>query len=190
MARNDKTSAIIDGILKIIVTGGAVSGAIVAPGTITFTEKPVMKYLDKLDQRDKERELRRVIRYMQRRGYLIGDYEHGLKVTKAGKRRLETTSFDKLAIQKPAKWDKKWRLVIFDIPENKRQGRISLTDKLKRLGFQALQQSVWVHPFPCRNEIIAVCIEFGLTKYITYIETDHIDNDYLLRERFSHILRK
>ena len=190
MPRNNQTSAIIDTILKIAVTGGVLGSAVIAPGTIKITHKPALKFLDKLDERTKEREVRRVLLYMRRRGYLVGDYEHGLKITKTGRKRLEQNSFEKIKITKPEKWDNKWRLVIFDIPEDRRQSRVYLTHKLKSLGFQHLQQSVWIHPFPCKQEVTTVCIKYNVSKYVTYLETEYIDHDHLLKERFAHIICK
>jgi len=47
-------------------------------------------------------------------------------------------------ITKP--WDKKWRLVVFDIPEKNRLARDALRKKLKELGFAPLQRSTWISP--------------------------------------------
>ncbi len=44
------------------------------------------------------------------------------------------------------KWDNKWRLVLFDIPEEKRDIRDQLRKSLKEIGFKNLQRSVWINP--------------------------------------------
>ncbi|HEY5551230.1 MAG TPA: hypothetical protein VIK52_05040 [Opitutaceae bacterium] len=46
------------------------------------------------------------------------------------------------------KWDGRWRLVLFDIPENQRTVRTRLSRGLRQLGFGYLQNSVWVSPDP------------------------------------------
>lgn len=52
------------------------------------------------------------------------------------------------------KWDGKWRVVIFDIPEKKRKRRDDLRDQIKGLGFGMLQESVWISPFPIEEELV------------------------------------
>lgn len=51
------------------------------------------------------------------------------------------------------KWDKKWRLLIFDIEEERRIIRDLLRKKIKELGFVLWQESVYVSPFPIEKEI-------------------------------------
>ncbi len=51
------------------------------------------------------------------------------------------------------KWDKKWRLVLFDIPEKNRLTRDKLRKSLKRFGFKNLQRSAWISPLPTDKKI-------------------------------------
>lgn len=46
------------------------------------------------------------------------------------------------------KWDGRWRLVLFDIPESHRAHRMRLCRGLRELRFGYLQNSVWVSPDP------------------------------------------
>ena len=188
MAKNDTTSAVIDGLLKTLIMGGIISTIVIAPNAVQAMDKPLAHFMKKLDKRTREREIRRITMYMRRQGLLTGDYEHGLAITKLGRRRLDKMEFDKLQIPKPKKWDKKWRLIIFDIPESNRQGRVALTSKLRSMGVQPLQQSVWIHPHSCRNEVARICTEFAISRWVTYLETDHIDHHQLMINRFKHII--
>lgn len=45
-----------------------------------------------------------------------------------------------------AKWDRKWRLILFDIPEKERSKRRKLTRSLAEAGCGCLQGSVWILP--------------------------------------------
>jgi len=45
-----------------------------------------------------------------------------------------------------AKWDRKWRLFLFDIPESERSKRRKLTRALAAAGCGCLQGSVWIAP--------------------------------------------
>ncbi|MBI4999329.1 hypothetical protein HZB97_00975 [Candidatus Gottesmanbacteria bacterium] len=58
-----------------------------------------------------------------------------------------------LAKRLEKKWDGKWRMVIFDIPEITRVKREALRKKLKDLGFAQWQKSVYVTPFDVGQEI-------------------------------------
>lgn len=45
------------------------------------------------------------------------------------------------------KWDKKWRILIFDIEEVNKVVRNSLRNIIKEFGFGYLQKSVWISPY-------------------------------------------
>lgn len=188
---NDTTSRIIDGLLKLVASGGYITTALLAPGAIQAIDKPLSKALDKLDKRAQERELRRIVYYMKSRGlisYTAHDYEHGIKITRSGQARLKQSGFSSLAVPPPKKWDGKWRIVFFDIPVEENRKRDLLSSKLRSLGFQKLQMSIWIYPFDCRREIEAVSTYLGIAKYMTYIETSHIDAEDKLRKRFKTLL--
>lgn len=166
--------------------------ALIMPNSGLIFDKPLAKLLKQLDKRQAERELRRVIYYMKQRGllkYEARDYKHGLILTKKGKQRLKRSNFSALTIPRPKSWDKMWRLVFFDIPEKEKQKRNALNLKLKQLGFQQLQISIWVHPYPCRAEIEAVCENIGIRRYVTYVEVAHIDSANKLHKRFDHLFK-
>ncbi len=185
------TEAVMDGILKFIAAGGMLTTATIAPNAVQIFDKPLMKLLKQLDERQRHRELLRITHYMKQRGlisYNPRDYEHGIKLTKNGKNKLRQRDFSTMAIPRPHKWDKKWRLVFFDIPESYKHKRNSLNLKLKQLGFRQLQISIWVYPFPCRSEIEAVSETLDIRKFVTYVEINKIDNEKLLKDRFKFIL--
>lgn len=188
MGKSKETSALVDNLVLIISGGVVLSAGLLAPQMLQMLDKPVHKLFDKLDDRDRERKLRTAITYMKSQGLVRGDYDHGLEITKKAQKRLRKIEFSSISIQKPNVWDNKWRLVFFDIPELKRDRRIALTRKLRELGFQVLQQSIWIHPFNCKDEVARVCKFYGVTEWITYIETSHIDNDKVLQKRFKSIM--
>lgn len=70
---------------------------------------------------------------------------------------------------KPGKWDGKWRVVIFDIPERLRQQRNMFRSKLKALNFYMLQKSVFVCPFPCEEELGWVTGYLGIGDYVDVV---------------------
>ncbi len=106
-------------------------------------------------------------------------------LTKDGKQKALKFEFDEMEIKKPVKWDKKWRIVIFDIPEKKKKAREALRRKLKGLGFQELQKSVFVYPFECEDEIDFIVEVFEIRSYVRFIRATLITNEEQIKLKFS-----
>ncbi|OVE79260.1 hypothetical protein BVY00_00870 [bacterium G20] len=187
MDKRDRTAAIVDGTLNFLITGSAVAGGLLIPNLLVALDKPLNMFWKQLDKREREREMRRAISYMKTKQLISGNYQHGLQITSKGRQRLKKIEFDKISINRPTAWDRKWRLVFFDIPEAKRHSRISLINKLKQLDFYQLQKSAWIHPFPCRKIIEAVAAYYDIDSYISYVEVVHIDNQEKLIKQFNFI---
>ncbi|MEK9155760.1 MAG: hypothetical protein AAB360_00455 [Patescibacteria group bacterium] len=106
-----------------------------------------------------------------------------LEITKEGKetlkRRLAPISF-----KRPEKWDKKWRIVIYDVPENHRGTRDSIRLQLYRVGFEQIQKSVFIFPFECTAEINKICRQYGGRSCIKYMITDIIEGEESITEVF------
>lgn len=108
-----------------------------------------------------------------------------LTITEKGKKKLLEYNIDDMEIKKPEKWDKKWRIVSFDIPEKRKGAREALREKLKDFDFYPLQKSLFVFPFPCQDEIDFIAKIFQIQNYITYFEAPKISNEYKLRKYFD-----
>lgn len=105
-------------------------------------------------------------------------------LTQLGKMHALTYQIDTITIQRMNKWDHKWRIVMFDIPEKYKKARDALSRSLKRMGFEQLQKSVFVHPFECSKEVIFVAEFFNVRPYIRHVLADHIDNETVLKKKF------
>ena len=101
-----------------------------------------------------------------------------------GRIKALTYHFEEMKI-KAMDWDKKWRMVFFDVPEKYRWGRDALRRKLKELGFYELQKSVFVFPYECEDEIDFIIEYYGIRKYVRFAVIENIDNDMHLKDRFS-----
>lgn len=69
------------------------------------------------------------------------------------------------------KWDGKWRVVVFDIPEKNRRVRQALRMGLRMLEFKPLQKSVWVSKVDCTRELRSYIRELSLSSYVLVFET-------------------
>lgn len=80
------------------------------------------------------------------------------------------------SLKTTGKWDGKWRLVLFDIPEVQRYVRDRLRRALKRLGLGILQASVWITPNNIKNEVAEIEKRMSLTSKIKYFEISRNTN--------------
>ena len=87
-----------------------------------------------------------------------------ISLTTEGKKKAGKYQINDLRIKKPAKWDKKWRILIFDIENKQKIKREALRGKIKELGLFQLQKSVWIYPHDFSKEIKLLRDFFGLTK--------------------------
>jgi len=65
-------------------------------------------------------------------------------------------------------WDKKWRLVTFDIPEKHRKTRDKLGYELGKLGFRHFQRSVWISPLPINKQLERLVNRIGNKKLLSF----------------------
>jgi CRISPR-associated endonuclease Cas2 len=102
-----------------------------------------------------------------------------------GKKRVLKFDLDKIEIKKPPRWDGFWRIIAFDIPEDKNKARKALASKMKNLGFYPMQKSVFVYPYDCKNEIDFITEIFEVKPYVRYIIAKDIDVALDLKQRFK-----
>ena len=105
--------------------------------------------------------------------------------TEMGEKILKQWQMSDYKIKRPKRWDGKWRVIIFDIPEKKRAVRAEVRAILTEAGFQRLQDSVWVYPYDCEDVIGLMKINLGIGKYLLYMIVDQIENDRYLRADFD-----
>ena len=110
-------------------------------------------------------------------------------LTEKGKKKIISFEVDSMAIKKPISWNGKWQMIIFDIPEGKREARIALHKKLTNLGFYNLQKSIFIYPFECLDEIEFLVELFQIRPYVRYAEISKITNDSELILHFNDILK-
>jgi DNA-binding transcriptional regulator PaaX len=134
----------------------------------------------------KERyKIKRAIRELEKNNF-VKIYKKGeddiVEITEKGKKKVLKYKLDELKISRPKKWDKKWRLILYDIPEKHKKGRNALKIKLGDMEFYPIQKSVFLCPFDCKNEVDFVSEFFDVRKFIYYFVVEKLDTkniDYL-----------
>jgi len=115
-------------------------------------------------------------RFKRKKGYL--------ELTVKGIEEVNNIKIQNLKVPRPEKWDGKWRLVIFDIPEKDRCLRNFIRNKLYQMGFIQVQKSVFVYPFECTMEINTLCNYSGGRDYIKYMIADIFEGEEEIADRF------
>jgi len=106
-------------------------------------------------------------------------------LSQKGKKKAQERDMAKIKINKPQKWDRRWRVVLFDIPEDRKSARDGLRYRLKKLGFCEYQKSVFVHPYDCKKEIDYIVEFYGVQEFVGFIIADSFNNEKHLKKYFG-----
>lgn len=121
----------------------------------------------------KKAALSKAIKRLRENGFveLLSDQELAVRLTDSGRVQALWT---KMRLE-DEKWDGKWRLVIWDIPEKRRQAKDLLRHQLKQLGFIKYQQSVWASKKNCTLLLKEYIKKAGIQDWVTVLESGHLN---------------
>lgn len=168
-----------------LLLGGIAFGLCQSPRKQWQIIKDVPKELERCNLQMFEYGLHRLVadRYIKMEDCGNGRYEAYL--TREGRELAESFSLETLYIEKPDRWDKKWRIVFFDVQERYRRKRNALRFHLRRLGFREIQRSVFAHPYPCGEEIMRIAAYYKLLSCVHYAVADELSDSRRLRALFK-----
>src|SRR3989344_6160553 len=106
-------------------------------------------------------------------------------LTDKGREYALAFDMENMKLPREEKWDKKWRMVIYDIPVRLNKVRESLRYQLKRIGMKELQKSVFVYPYQCHKEIKYIIEFYFAWKYIHFLEATFINVEENLKKHFK-----
>ena len=165
----------------ILLSGGTIVLSILAPKLPYELLKNYFK-----NKKFYHKRFNRDLKRLSDRGEIkIG--KNNITITKKGKSRVLEYQLDEMAIKKPAEWDKKWRLVVFDIPDFYRKASNTLRRKLRDMGFEQYQKSIFIHPYPCQDELDFIKEIFEVGPYVKLIIAEKIDGEERLKRKFDLI---
>jgi len=137
------------------------------------------EYRDEYWERYKDKKKRErwaaMIRSLKNRGYLnLKDLQNrkAIIITHRGMDRL----FDiKIKLtERKRRADKKWQMVLFDIPEDRRRNRDLFRKQLKYLGYKKLQRSIWVCPYNVLKETEQLIKRYKLDRFVRLLLVEEI----------------
>lgn len=172
-------------LIKMIAMGGFAAACLVAPG-LAYTAK-LFPNPDGYENKKLRQQLGRLVSggYIQKRG---GKYY----LTAKGileRNKIAIAEFV-LPPQPKELWDKKWHIVMFDIPESHKAARDSFRRTLLRLGYRTVQKSVYVCPYDYSKEIHDLAKLHDVDIDIFTAEVSKISREQELRKLFKIIKSK
>lgn len=159
-------------VLRLIGMGLLVGAAFVAPSLPSAFKSQKKRYA-----------LRRSFQQVYDKNliYLSGE---GVHLSKKGQDILARIDSAEITIQKGA-WDGIWRIVAYDIPDDKKSERDHFRNRLKSWGFEDLQKSMLVIPYECKEEIAVFAQNLGVSPYVMYLVTDSLPRQIDMIKRFA-----
>ncbi len=186
-----KTGEVVEIVVRALAVIGIVGTSVVFPnfpivlGTIISLAKELRE-----GRKIEKYKIKKALMGLQKRKILGIEELDGqivIKVKKFGKSLIIKYSIRELLSYKlkTKSWDKKWRLVLFDVSEEERKKRDFLRRTLKWLGFITYQKSVFVFPYDCKKEIVYLKKILEGKYDIKYLVAEEIDDAERLMKYFE-----
>jgi DNA-binding transcriptional regulator PaaX len=99
------------------------------------------------------------------------------RLTKEGRKKVHSLQLDSDTTLVNTSWDGFWRIILLDLPEERKSERESLRYLLKKAGFVCLKNSAWISPFPFEHLFTNIKKDLGLTTEMMIIATEHLDEE-------------
>ncbi len=172
-------------VLKLIAVGSVIGIGITFPNLLNAV-KGVSTYHRRITRAKSK--LMRALYYLESKK-LVTLYQRKdkdfIKITKHGQKRISYFDLENLRLKTTNRWDKKWRLVVFDIPEDKKNTRDALARKLKEIGFFRLQDSVWITPYNCEEEVDYLKEIYNIRSFVRLALVEKLDGQEILERKFG-----
>lgn len=169
-------------ILGVLLAVGVITTAIVAPNAVQL-----FKYFIPRNSKERGNILQSFSR-LERRGYIKSTTRSGenyYALTATGRKRALQYQLNLTKITPSKKWDGLWYLVMFDVPEDKKQARRAVNLALKKLGCVQYQKSVFITPYPCKKEIDFVGEAFEIRKHIRVVTAREVEGVESIKKAFK-----
>jgi len=137
-----------------------------------YHPKSVSEYLEELREVS-GLNLYNTIHRLEQKG-LVANSKDGCRLTKLGREALTSA---KQEIDYKMRWDGKWRLITFDVPEKRWRDRNWLRNLLKIHEYKPLHKSVFVGKYPLPENVYREIYRKKLAAHIRMLTIGEIDID-------------
>ena len=179
---NGRVKKVASIMWAIIATGGILTTAVMAPSFVGLAGR-IFKERQK-QKKELYKKLWRNFQNMKKgRSFEFVEESDGhdvFRITEEGQKKIRRVVLDELEVPSPKSWDGKWRLIIFDIPEKFKKARDAMRAKLLDMDFYQCQKSVWIHPFPCVEEIEFIKNVFDVKPFVKIFIVDEMTDGRVL----------
>ncbi len=103
------------------------------------------------------------------------EHKQYFRLTQEGKQKLNNTTLDADASLVSTHWDGFWRIVLLDLPEDRKSEREALRYLLKKAGFVCIKNSVWVSMYPFEHLFTNIKKDLGLSTELIILVTNKLD---------------
>jgi len=130
-----------------------------------------------------------ILTRLKLRGEIEFIEHNGTKYVRLTERGEKTFALEQqkmvLSKEKPRRWDHRYRLVMFDIPEKRKKVRELLRFHMQEVGFLRIQDSAWVYPYNCEEFVALLKADLHIGKDVLYAVVEEIENDASIRKHFN-----
>jgi len=105
------------------------------------------------------------------------DRSQYIRLTREGKQKLNNIAIECESSLVSTVWDGYWRIILIDIPEQRKSEREALRYLLKKAGFACLKNSVWISMYPYEHLFTNIKNDLNFTTEMMIIVTDKIDDE-------------
>ena len=160
-----------------------------------LSEKPAVSVGELEDRivldKDSQYALNRSIKSLKDAG-LIDNIDSGqnqyAKLTKEGKKKANSLKLEGENAIISNTCDGNWRIILLDLPEERKSEREALRYLLKKAGFACLKNSVWISMYPFEHLFTNIKKDLNLSTELIIIVTDKIDKE--TEKEFFELCRK
>lgn len=163
--------------LAALMAGGFLTLALVAPNVLVAFYK-----MGKQRRFFREENINKKVREFSSRSYFhyrkISADEYAIALTGKGRKLAHKFAVQHFKLHPQKVWDGKWRMITFDIDRKNSGARDALRFKLRQIGALAIQESVFIYPYHCYEEITFWSSFFCIEKCVYYAEVNNIFNEH------------
>lgn len=162
------------------------AASFIVPGATAIAMKEYKEYKKEKDEKEWKTfnlwRLKQVIKRLEKQK-VVEIKDDIVQIAEKGKWKLLQFNLEDMELKR--RTDGKWRLIIYDISEFRKKERDFFREILKRMKFLKLQQSIYLTPFICEDEIEYLKQMFEVGDEVQVLKVTGIDNEQVYKDYFG-----